>query len=87
MPADDLYPETFAEEAATIAGRVGLEIEIWDKARLNENDVKRCLLSPEAVPVHLALFFCVTEVLDVITLRLRLRSLARVLPSIPAAYL
>ena len=39
MPADDLYPETFAEEAATIAGRVGLEIEIWDKARLER---ERC---------------------------------------------
>ena len=39
MPPDDLYPETFAEEAATIAGRVGLEIEIWDQARLER---ERC---------------------------------------------
>ncbi|MBT6643495.1 MAG: hypothetical protein HOB45_10170, partial [Planctomycetaceae bacterium] len=39
MPPDDLYPETFAEEAATIAGRVGLEIEIWDQARLEK---ERC---------------------------------------------
>jgi leucyl aminopeptidase len=33
-PPDDLYPETFAAEAATIAGRTGLEIEIWDEDRL-----------------------------------------------------
>jgi leucyl aminopeptidase len=33
-PPDDLHPQSFAEEAATIAGRTGLEIEIWDEDRL-----------------------------------------------------
>ncbi len=31
---DDLYPASFADEAATIAGRTGLEIDIWDENRL-----------------------------------------------------
>ena len=31
---DDLYPQSFADEAATIAGRTGMEIEIWDEERL-----------------------------------------------------
>ncbi|MFM8634832.1 MAG: leucyl aminopeptidase [Planctomycetia bacterium] len=34
MSPDDLYPETFAEEAAAVAGQTGLEIEIWDEERL-----------------------------------------------------
>ena len=34
MPPDDLYPQTFSEEAAAIAGRTGLEIEIWDENQL-----------------------------------------------------
>ena len=36
---DHLYPESFAEEAAAIAGRAGLEIEIWDEDRLRR---ERC---------------------------------------------
>ena len=59
MPADDLYPETFAEEAATIAGRVGLEIEIWDKARLERERCEALLAvargstrSPRIVLLH-----------------------------------
>ena len=36
---DHLYPESFAEEAASIAGRTGLEIEIWDEDRLRR---ERC---------------------------------------------
>lgn len=59
LPPDDLYPETFAEEAATIAGRVGLEIEIWDQTRL-ERERCRALLavargsarSPRLVLLH-----------------------------------
>lgn len=43
LPADDLYPETFAEEAATIAGRVGLEIEIWDQPRLEREGCRAML--------------------------------------------
>ena len=31
---DDLYPQSFADEAATIAGRTGMEIDIWDEERL-----------------------------------------------------
>jgi len=44
LPPDDLYPETFAEEAATVASRVGLEIEIWDQSRL-ERERCRALLA------------------------------------------
>ena len=36
---DHLYPESFAEEAAAVAGRTGLEIEIWDEERLRR---ERC---------------------------------------------
>ena len=36
---DHIYPESFAEEAAAIAGRTGLEIEIWDEERLRR---ERC---------------------------------------------
>ncbi|MBM4022917.1 MAG: peptidase M17, partial [Planctomycetes bacterium] len=39
MSPDHLYPESFAEEAAAIAGRTGLEIEIWDEDRLRR---ERC---------------------------------------------
>jgi leucyl aminopeptidase len=31
---DDVYPESFAEEAARVASRVGLEVDIWDEKRL-----------------------------------------------------
>jgi leucyl aminopeptidase len=31
---DDLYPQSFADEAAAVAGRTGMEIEIWDEERL-----------------------------------------------------
>jgi len=34
MPPDDIYPATFAEEAARVAGRTGMDIEIWDEERL-----------------------------------------------------
>lgn len=33
-PPDDLYPQSFAEEAAAVAVRTGMEIEIWDEERL-----------------------------------------------------
>ena len=33
-PADEIYPETFAEQAAEVAKRNGLEIEVWDAKRL-----------------------------------------------------
>ena len=36
---DHIYPESFAEEAAAIAGRTGLEIEIWDEHHLRR---ERC---------------------------------------------
>jgi leucyl aminopeptidase len=31
---DDIYPQSFADEAAAVAGRTGMEIEIWDEDRL-----------------------------------------------------
>jgi leucyl aminopeptidase len=31
---DDLHPQSFADEAAAVAGRTGMEIEIWDEERL-----------------------------------------------------
>ena len=31
---DDLYPQSFADEAAAVAGRTGMEVEIWDEDRL-----------------------------------------------------
>jgi leucyl aminopeptidase len=34
MAPDDIYPQSFADECATIAGRTGLDIEIWDEDRL-----------------------------------------------------
>ena len=59
LPPDDLYPETFAEEAATIAGRAGLEIEIWDQARLERENCRALLAvargstrSPRLVLLH-----------------------------------
>ncbi len=36
---DHMYPESFAEEAAAVAGRTGLEIEIWDEDHLRR---ERC---------------------------------------------
>jgi len=33
-PPDDLYPQTFSEEAAAVAGRTGMEVEIWDEHQL-----------------------------------------------------
>jgi leucyl aminopeptidase len=34
LPPDDLYPESFAEQAATVASHTGMQIEIWDEDRL-----------------------------------------------------
>jgi len=31
---DDLYPQTFAEEAAAVAGRTGMEVTMWDEDQL-----------------------------------------------------
>lgn len=33
-PADEIYPETFAERAADVARGQGLEIEVWDEKKL-----------------------------------------------------
>src|SRR5262249_47659808 len=38
-PADEVYPETFAQRAAEVAKQRGLECEIWDESRLAE---ERC---------------------------------------------
>jgi len=34
MAPDDLYPQSFADEAAVVAGRTGMQIEIWDEDHL-----------------------------------------------------
>ncbi|HBB73895.1 MAG TPA: leucyl aminopeptidase [Planctomycetaceae bacterium] len=34
MSPDELYPDSFAQEAAAVAARSGLEIEVWDEERL-----------------------------------------------------
>ena len=34
MAPDDLYPQTFSEAAAAVAGRTGMEIDIWDEHEL-----------------------------------------------------
>ncbi len=36
LPADEIYPETFANQARDVAGMLGLECEIWDQARLEK---------------------------------------------------
>lgn len=38
-PAQEIYPESFAEQAAAVAHECGLEIEIWDQPRL---EAERC---------------------------------------------
>jgi leucyl aminopeptidase len=38
-PPDDIYPATFAEEAAQVAKQTGMTAEIWDQARLEK---ERC---------------------------------------------
>jgi leucyl aminopeptidase len=40
---DDLYPQSFADEAASVAGRTGLEIEIWDEDRLAKENCRAIL--------------------------------------------
>ena len=43
MSPDDLYPQSFADEAAAVAGRSGLEIEIWDEERLHREHCRAIL--------------------------------------------
>ncbi|QDU25511.1 putative cytosol aminopeptidase [Anatilimnocola aggregata] len=38
-PAGDIYPESFANEAVSVAESSGLSIEVWDRARL---EAERC---------------------------------------------
>ena len=33
-PPDELYPQTFSEEAAAVAGRTGMDVDIWDEDHL-----------------------------------------------------
>jgi leucyl aminopeptidase len=40
---DDLYPQSFADEAASVAGRTGLEIAIWDEDRLAKENCRAIL--------------------------------------------
>ncbi len=38
-PPDDIYPETFADEATKVAGECGFSMEVWDQSRL---EAERC---------------------------------------------
>ncbi len=38
-PPDRIYPESFAQAAVEVAGRSGLEVDVWDKQRL---EAERC---------------------------------------------
>jgi leucyl aminopeptidase len=40
---DDLYPQSFADEAAAVAGRTGMEIDIWDEDRLLDEQCRAIL--------------------------------------------
>ncbi len=39
LPPCDLYPETFAEEAKEVAAGLSLECEIWDEAKLRDENM------------------------------------------------
>jgi leucyl aminopeptidase len=39
QPADEIYPETFAQRASEIGRQCGLEVEVWDEKRL---ETERC---------------------------------------------
>ncbi len=39
LPADEIYPETFANQVRDVASMLGLECEIWDQSRLEK---ERC---------------------------------------------
>jgi len=43
LPPCDLYPESFAERANQVATSVGLTIEIWDEAKLNDERMNALL--------------------------------------------
>lgn len=34
LAPDDMYPQAFAEEASSVAGHLGIDIEVWDETRL-----------------------------------------------------
>lgn len=38
QPANIIYPQSFAEHASELAQQFGLEIEVWDKARLEQEN-------------------------------------------------
>jgi leucyl aminopeptidase len=40
---DDLYPQTFVEEAAAVAGRTGMEVTIWDEHQLAQDRCRAIL--------------------------------------------
>jgi leucyl aminopeptidase len=43
LPPDDLYPESFAEQAATVAGQTGMHVEIWDEHQLSREGCRAML--------------------------------------------
>ena len=43
LPAQDMYPESFAAEAMSVAETSGIEIEIWDETKLREQKCEALL--------------------------------------------
>ena len=42
-PANVIYPESFADHATEVAADVGLQIEVWDRSRLEQEDCRAIL--------------------------------------------
>lgn len=47
QPANYIYPETLADAAVSIGERVGFEVEIWDKERLEKEECRTLLAVAE----------------------------------------
>lgn len=58
-PPDNIYPETFAAEAAAVAKQHGLACEIWDQARLEKERCGSLLAVARIVPTSSAGDFAV----------------------------
>lgn len=43
LPPNEIYPQSVAERAERLAGEVGLEIEVWDRARLEQEHCRALL--------------------------------------------
>jgi leucyl aminopeptidase len=43
LPANHIFPETFTDEAQRLADRYGLQLEVWDKAKLEQENCQALL--------------------------------------------